>query len=32
MSEKRGEILHPKMVKGILTDLGLSVDDFRKML
>lgn len=27
-----GKILHPKMVKGILTDLGLSVDDFRKML
>jgi len=27
-----GKILHPKMVKGILADVGLSVDDFKKML
>jgi predicted RNA binding protein YcfA (HicA-like mRNA interferase family) len=27
-----GKILHPKMVKGILADLGLSVDDFIMML
>jgi len=27
-----GKILHPKMVQGILADVGLSVDDFKKML
>ena len=27
-----GKILHPKLVKGILADVGLSVDDFKKML
>jgi len=27
-----GKILHPKMVKSILADVGLSVDEFKKML
>ncbi len=27
-----GKILHPKMVKGILSDIGLSVDEFKKLL
>ncbi len=27
-----GEILHPKVVKSILADAGLSVDEFKKML
>jgi predicted RNA binding protein YcfA (HicA-like mRNA interferase family) len=27
-----GKILHPKMVKSILADVGLSVDDFKKIL
>jgi predicted RNA binding protein YcfA (HicA-like mRNA interferase family) len=27
-----GEILHPKVVKSILVDAGLSVDEFKKML
>ncbi len=27
-----GKILHPKVVKSILADAGLSVDEFKKML
>ncbi len=27
-----GKILHPKVVKSILIDAGLSVDEFKKML
>ena len=27
-----GKILHPKVVKSILFDAGLSVDEFKKML
>ncbi|MCX9014130.1 MAG: type II toxin-antitoxin system HicA family toxin [Candidatus Methanoperedens sp.] len=27
-----GKILHPKVVKSILVDAGLSVDDFKKMV
>jgi predicted RNA binding protein YcfA (HicA-like mRNA interferase family) len=27
-----GKILHPKVVKSILVDTGLSVDDFKKMM
>lgn len=27
-----GEILHPKVVKSVLVDAGLSVDEFKKML
>ena len=27
-----GKILHPKVVKSILVDAGLSVDEFKKML
>jgi predicted RNA binding protein YcfA (HicA-like mRNA interferase family) len=27
-----GKILHPKLVKNILDDTGLSVDKFRKMM
>ncbi len=27
-----GKILHPKIVKSILFDAGLSVDEFKKML
>lgn len=27
-----GKILHPKVVKSILDDAGLSVDEFKKML
>ena len=27
-----GKILHPKVVKSILVDAGLSVDEFKKMM
>lgn len=27
-----GKILHPKIVKSILVDAGLSIDEFKKML
>ena len=27
-----GKILHPKVVKNILVDAGLSVDEFKKMM
>ena len=27
-----GKILHPKIVKSILVDAGISVDEFKKML
>ncbi len=27
-----GKILHPKVVKSILVDAGLSVDEFKKMI
>ena len=27
-----GKILHPKVVKSILADAGLSVDEFKKMM
>ncbi len=27
-----GKILHPKIVKSILVDAGISVDDFKKIL
>jgi predicted RNA binding protein YcfA (HicA-like mRNA interferase family) len=27
-----GKILHPKVVKSILVDAGISVDEFKKML
>ncbi len=27
-----GKILHPKVVKSILADAGLSVDEFKKMV
>ncbi|MCZ7380011.1 MAG: type II toxin-antitoxin system HicA family toxin [Candidatus Methanoperedens sp.] len=27
-----GKILHPKIVKSILVDVGISVDEFKKMM
>lgn len=27
-----GKILHPKMVKGIMADIGLSVDELKELL
>ncbi len=32
ISYHSGKILHPKVVKSILVDAGLSVDEFKKMM